>query len=93
MSHFVWLPTVGLAGWVSGEIAGGEGFGRIADVLLGLAGAFLVRFLFEQASFPLEDIYLLLFSIWGAAAPPAICRWLLRRRSKFAPKYDRVTPS
>jgi uncharacterized membrane protein YeaQ/YmgE (transglycosylase-associated protein family) len=93
MSYFIWLPTVGLAGWVSGEIAGGEGLGRIADVLLGVSGALLVRCLFEQTGFPLEDVYLLLFSIWGAAAPPAICRWLMRRRSKLAPKYDRATTS
>ncbi len=35
MSYFIWLLAVGLAGWASGEIVGGEGFGRVADILLG----------------------------------------------------------
>jgi hypothetical protein len=26
MSYFIWLFAVGLAGWASGEIVGGEGF-------------------------------------------------------------------
>lgn len=81
MSYFVWLLAVGLAGWASGEIVGGEGFGRVADILLGISGAFLVRFIMEQVGLSLEYVNLLLLSIWGAAAPPATVRLLLRRHS------------
>jgi uncharacterized membrane protein YeaQ/YmgE (transglycosylase-associated protein family) len=80
MSHFIWFLVVGLSGWASGEIVGGEAFGRVADILLGISGAFLVRFITEQLHFPLDYVNLLLFSVWGAAAPPAAVRLLLRRR-------------
>ena len=79
MSYFIWLLIIGLSGWASGEIVDGEGFGRVADILLGISGAYLVRFITEQVRFPLDDVNLLLFSVWGAAAPPAAVRLLLRR--------------
>jgi len=81
MSYFTWLLAVGLAGWTSGVIVGGEGFGRVADILLGISGAFLVRFIMEQVGIPLGYVNLLLLTIWGAAAPPATARLLLRRHS------------
>jgi uncharacterized membrane protein YeaQ/YmgE (transglycosylase-associated protein family) len=80
MLYFIWFLVVGLSGWVSGEIAGGQAFGRVADILLGISGAFLVRFVTEQLGFPSDYVDLLFFSVWGAAAPPAIVRLLLRRR-------------
>lgn len=80
MSYMMWLPFVVLAGWAAGEIAGDGGCGRVSDILLGLSGAFLVRFLFERFDIPLADIYLLLFSIWGAALPPIAARWITQRR-------------
>jgi uncharacterized membrane protein YeaQ/YmgE (transglycosylase-associated protein family) len=78
MSYFIWVLAVGLAGWVSGKIVGCKGFGRVADILFGLAGAFLVRSVIERVGVPLGFPYLLLFSILGAAAPPAMARLLLR---------------
>jgi uncharacterized membrane protein YeaQ/YmgE (transglycosylase-associated protein family) len=94
MSYFIWLPAVALAGWVSGQAAGSRAFGRVADVLLGISGGFAVRFVVEQAIGATEPVYLLLFSMWGAAAGPAMTRYLLRRRQKFSPKFDETaTPS
>jgi uncharacterized membrane protein YeaQ/YmgE (transglycosylase-associated protein family) len=80
MSYMMWLPFVVLAGWAAGEIAGDGGCGRVSDILLGLSGAFLVRFLFESFDISLPDIYLLLFSVWGAALPPIAARWIARYR-------------
>lgn len=82
MSYFIWLPVVGLSGWATGEIVGGEGLGRVADILLGISGAFLVRFITEVGRFPLDYVTLLLFSVWGAAAPPATVRLFLKHRRK-----------
>jgi uncharacterized membrane protein YeaQ/YmgE (transglycosylase-associated protein family) len=87
MSYFVWLPIVAFAGWISGQIAGDRGYGRVADALLGICGGFLVRFVVEAMTASLEPVYLLLFSMWGAAAGPAIARFFLRRRHKFAAKF------
>ena len=71
MSYMMWLPFVVLAGWAAGEIAGDGGCGRVSDILLGLSGAFLVRFLVERFDIPLPDINLLLFSVWGAPCFPS----------------------
>src|SRR5438132_13589261 len=70
MSYMMWLPFVVLAGWAAGEIAGDGGCGRVSDILLGLSGAFLVRFLVERFEIPLPDIYLLLSSVWEAPRLP-----------------------
>jgi uncharacterized membrane protein YeaQ/YmgE (transglycosylase-associated protein family) len=91
MSYFIWLLAVGLAGWASGEIVGGEGFGRVADILLGISGAFLIRFIMEQLDIPLGYVNLLLLSIWGAAAPPATVRLLVRRHSHSKSASQRTT--
>jgi uncharacterized membrane protein YeaQ/YmgE (transglycosylase-associated protein family) len=89
MSYLIWLAVVGFAGWASGEIAGGDGFGTVADVLLGVSGAFVVRFATEQTGTPVGSVYLLLFSIWGAAAPPAIARLLLKRHQSHSKQESR----
>jgi uncharacterized membrane protein YeaQ/YmgE (transglycosylase-associated protein family) len=91
VSYFIWLLAVGLAGWASGEIVGGEGFGRVADILLGISGAFLIRFIMEQVGIPLGYVNLLLLSIWGAAAPPATVRLLVRRHSHSKSASQRTT--
>jgi uncharacterized membrane protein YeaQ/YmgE (transglycosylase-associated protein family) len=91
MSYFIWLLAVGLAGWASGEIVGGEAFGRVADILLGISGAFLIRFIMEQVGIPLGYVNLLLLSIWGAAAPPATVRLLVRRHSHSKSASQRTT--
>jgi len=93
LPYAVWLLFVALAGWVAGEIVGGEEYGRVTDVLLGMVGAFLVRFAVEISRIPLNDVYLLLFSVWGAAVLPGTFRLLRRDRASLKAKYDRATPS
>jgi len=80
MPYAAWLIFVAITGWAVGEIVGGDDYGRLTDVLLGISGALLVRFIVESAGIRLHDIYLLLFSVWGAATVPAIFRLAMRRR-------------
>ncbi|HTQ85518.1 MAG TPA: GlsB/YeaQ/YmgE family stress response membrane protein [Candidatus Solibacter sp.] len=48
-SHFLgWLVMGMLAGWLSGEIVRGKGFGCLGNTLLGLIGAVVGGWLFEQ---------------------------------------------
>jgi uncharacterized membrane protein YeaQ/YmgE (transglycosylase-associated protein family) len=82
MFYSIWLLAAALAGWASGKIAGDDGFGTAADILLGITGAFMVRWSFENIGISLADVYLLLFSIWGAAAFPAALRLGIRRRNR-----------
>jgi uncharacterized membrane protein YeaQ/YmgE (transglycosylase-associated protein family) len=82
MFYSIWLLAAALAGWVSGKIAGDDAFGTLADILLGITGAFVVRWSVESIGISLKDVYLLLFSIWGAAAFPAALRLAIRRHHR-----------
>jgi uncharacterized membrane protein YeaQ/YmgE (transglycosylase-associated protein family) len=82
MFYSIWLFAAALAGWAGGKIAGDDGFGTGADILLGLTGAFVVRWSLEKIGISLQDVYLLLFSIWGAAAFPAAVRLAIRRHNR-----------
>jgi uncharacterized membrane protein YeaQ/YmgE (transglycosylase-associated protein family) len=48
MIYSVWLLVAALAGWVGGKIAGDNGFGTRADILLGITGALMVRCSIEK---------------------------------------------
>jgi uncharacterized membrane protein YeaQ/YmgE (transglycosylase-associated protein family) len=82
MFYFIWLVAAGLSGWASGKITGSNGFGTGADILLGITGSFVVRWSLETAGISLANVYLLLFSIWGAAAFPAVVRLGIRRHKR-----------
>jgi uncharacterized membrane protein YeaQ/YmgE (transglycosylase-associated protein family) len=45
---FGWLLMGLLAGWLSGEMVRGKGFGCLGNILLGLIGAVVGGWLFEQ---------------------------------------------
>jgi uncharacterized membrane protein YeaQ/YmgE (transglycosylase-associated protein family) len=89
--YYIWLFSAGLAGWAVGRIAGRDGLGTGSDVLLGLTGAFFVRWSFEKIDISLEQVYLILFSVWGAAAFPIAIRMGLRcaNRAKLRSRLQR----
>src|ERR1017187_10749430 len=95
MFYSIWLLAAALAGWAAGKIAGDDGFGMGADIFLGITGAFVVRWSFENLGVSLKDVYLLLFSIWGSAALPAAVRLGIRRhnRSRADRKSTRLNSS
>jgi uncharacterized membrane protein YeaQ/YmgE (transglycosylase-associated protein family) len=82
MFYSIWLFVAALAGWAGGKIAGDDGFGTGTDILLGITGAFVVRWFFENIGISLQNVYLLLFSIWGGAALPALVRLGIRRHNR-----------
>jgi uncharacterized membrane protein YeaQ/YmgE (transglycosylase-associated protein family) len=82
MFYSIWLFVAALAGWAGGKFAGDGGFGTGADILLGITGAFVVRWFFETTGISLQNVYLLLFSVWGAAALPALMRLGIRRHNR-----------
>jgi len=43
-----WILIGLIAGWLSGKIARGKGFGLIADLFLGLVGAVIGGWIFER---------------------------------------------
>jgi len=54
MFYSIWLLAAALAGWAAGKIAGDDGFGTGADILLGLTGAFVVRWSLENIGISLK---------------------------------------
>ena len=43
-----WLIVGLIAGWLAGTVSRGRGFGCIANIILGLVGAFLGGWIFEK---------------------------------------------
>ena len=82
MFYSTWLLAATVAGWAAGKITGNDGFGTGIDLLLGITGAFLVRWSLENVGISFANVYLLLFSIWGAAALPALVRLGMRRHKR-----------
>ena len=82
MFYSIWLLVAALAGWAGARSHGDDGFGSGADILLGITGAFVVRWSLEKIGISLQDAYLLLLSIWGAAAFPAAVRFGVRRHNR-----------
>ena len=79
MGGIIWWVLVGLiAGWATGKIMKGSGYGTITDIVLGIAGAvvggWVVGFLgFAHAG---GFIYTILVAILGAVILTAIVRML-----------------
>ena len=90
MFYSIWLLAAALAGWAGGKIAGDDGFGTGADILLGITGFFVIRWSIENIGISLKDVHLLLFSIGGAAALPAALGLGIRRhhRSKARSRFQ-----
>jgi uncharacterized membrane protein YeaQ/YmgE (transglycosylase-associated protein family) len=82
MFYSIWFIAAVLAGWAGGKIAGAGGWGKGSDILLGITGAFVVRWSLENIGISLHDVYLLLFSVWGAAAFPALVRLGIRHHNR-----------
>jgi len=82
MFYSIWLLAASLAGWAGGKIAGNDGFETGADILLGITGAFVIRWSLEKIGISLQDVYLLLFSLLGAAAFPTAVRLGIRRHNR-----------
>lgn len=49
MGYLIWSIFVGIiAGWLSGKIMKGRGFGILGDLVVGIVGAVIGEFVFEM---------------------------------------------
>jgi uncharacterized membrane protein YeaQ/YmgE (transglycosylase-associated protein family) len=71
-----------LVGLVTRKVLGGEGYGTVTDMLLGITGAFAADWLIGVFAWPAEVAwsYKILFIIWGAAALPLVAHFIARSR-------------
>jgi uncharacterized membrane protein YeaQ/YmgE (transglycosylase-associated protein family) len=75
--HFLWWILVGLiAGWVTGKIMKGRGYGVFMDIIIGIAGALIGGFLMRHLGFAGSGglIYTILVAIGGAVLLTAVVR-------------------
>ena len=75
--HIVWWLIVGLiAGWATGKIMKGKGYGAIWDIIIGIAGAIVGGWIMSLLGFSRAGglIYTILVAIGGAVILTFIVR-------------------
>jgi uncharacterized membrane protein YeaQ/YmgE (transglycosylase-associated protein family) len=78
MEHgIIWWILVGLiAGWLTGKVMRGSGFGVIGDIVIGILGALAGGFLFSRLGFAGSGG--MFYSIFVAFLGAVILTWLFR---------------
>jgi len=82
--HILWWIIVGLiAGWVTGKIMRGEGYGTVVDIIVGIVGAVLGGWIMSALGFSSSGgtIYTILVAILGAVILTCIIRLITGNRS------------
>ncbi|HKO14300.1 MAG TPA: GlsB/YeaQ/YmgE family stress response membrane protein [Acidobacteriaceae bacterium] len=82
--HILWWIIVGLiAGWATGKIMKGSGYGALADILLGIAGALVGGFIMRAIGFTGQGglIYTILVAIGGAILLTGLARALFKKKT------------
>ncbi|MGB8131908.1 MAG: GlsB/YeaQ/YmgE family stress response membrane protein [Candidatus Angelobacter sp.] len=82
--HFVWWIIVGLiAGWLTGKIMRGSGYGALMDIVIGIAGAIVGGFIMRALGFSGQGgtIYTILVAIAGACLLTWIFRLITRGKN------------
>ena len=75
--HLLWWVIVGLiAGWATGKIMRGSGFGPFMDIVIGIVGAIIGGWIMRAVGFSCQGgtIYTILIAILGAV----VLTWVFR---------------
>jgi uncharacterized membrane protein YeaQ/YmgE (transglycosylase-associated protein family) len=80
MGIILWILAGLIAGWLTGKIMKGSGYGFIVDILLGIAGAILGGFIARHLGLDPSGgfIYSTLIAVGGAIILVAIIRLIKR---------------
>jgi len=80
MGHGIiaWIIIGIVAGWLTGKIMKGSGFGAIMDMVVGLVGALIGGFISEKLGFGGVGEHGLIVSILIAVVGAVILTWLIR---------------
>jgi len=80
MGYFAWIVAGLIAGWLTGKLMRGEGYGFFVDILLGIAGAFVGGFIAAHLGLDPHGgfIYSTLIAVCGAVILVVIIRLLKR---------------
>ena len=76
LKNFLIFIAIGaLAGWISGLITKGQGFGVLGNIIVGIVGAFLGAFIFNLLGISAHNLLgQLIFAVLGSL----LFLWLLR---------------
>jgi len=74
-SFVIFIVLGALAGWISGLVTKGQGFGVLGNIIVGIVGAFLGGFIFGLLGISAHNFLgQLIFAVLGAL----LFLWLLR---------------
>ena len=75
--HFLWWILVGLvAGWLTGKIMKGSGFGTLMDIIIGIVGDIVGGYLFSLLGFAGSGGFI--YTVFVAVIGAVILTWLVR---------------
>lgn len=80
----IWWIIVGLiAGWITGKIMKGSGYGAIGDIIIGIIGAIIGGFIMRAAGFAGRGgmIYTIIVAVIGAVILTLIIRLFTGRKT------------
>jgi uncharacterized membrane protein YeaQ/YmgE (transglycosylase-associated protein family) len=83
MISLIWWIVVGLiAGWLTGKIMKGGGYGTLMDIIIGVAGAIIGGYLMRALGFAGEGglIYTIFVAVIGAVILTAVVRMFTKQR-------------
>jgi uncharacterized membrane protein YeaQ/YmgE (transglycosylase-associated protein family) len=82
--YILWWIIVGLiAGWATGKIMKGSGYGALMDIVVGIVGAVIGGFIMRSLGFSAAGgmVYTILVAILGAVILTLLIRLVTGRRS------------
>lgn len=81
--YIIWWIIVGIiAGWITGKIMSGGGYGVLMDIVIGLIGALIGGFIMSSLGFAGSGgmIYTILVAVFGAIIFTLLLRLVTRGR-------------
>jgi len=90
--HFLWWIIVGLiAGWATGKIMRGSGYGAFVDILIGIAGAIVGGWIMRAIGFQGQGgtVYTILVAIGGAVVLTWLYRLVIGHKGEGSAPADR----
>jgi uncharacterized membrane protein YeaQ/YmgE (transglycosylase-associated protein family) len=82
--HLLWWIIVGLiAGWATGKIMRGSGYGTLMDILIGIVGALVGGWIMRSLGFAGQGgtVYTILVAIGGAIVLTLVYRLIVGNRT------------
>ena len=93
--HFLWWIIVGLiAGWATGKIMRGSGYGVVMDIVIGIIGGLVGGWIMRTIGFAGQGgmIYTILVAVGGAVVLTLIYRFIIGGRGDRGGTLRRAPP-